>query len=261
MALAERGSLAIAPSGTLRAAPVIKLESAERSLLEELRDADSTRVRAALTRWAGQDRSALSAVVELLDHQQLAGLARRTLEATVDRHVGALSDLLLDRALRTTLRRRIIGVMASATTPRVLPTLMEVLSDEDEELRGRAAKVLRKLAQRELSPAVEAIDSVIARELAREGVSSTMEQLRIVFDLLTLRLPARPVDLAFDALSKNDAARRPLALEYLENALPEAFRIAIFRLLDAPNEVVPVASRRAIEPIVAELEPAAKEED
>jgi hypothetical protein len=120
---------------------------------------------------------------------------------------------------------------------------------------------LRKLAQRELSPAVEAIDSVIARELAREGVSSTMEQLRIVFDLLTLRLPARPVDLAFDALSKNDAARRPLALEYLENALPEAFRIAIFRLLDAPNEVVPVASRRAIEPIVAELEPAAKEED
>ena len=101
------------------------------------------------------------------------------------------------------------------------------------------------------------IDSAVARELAH---ASTVEHLRIVFDLLALRLPARPLDLAFDALSKNDAVRRPLALEYLENALPEAFRIAIFRLLEAPSEVVPAASRRGVELIVAELDPTAKKD-
>lgn len=256
-AFAERGSLLIAPSGTLRAAPLIKLESIESNLLDELRSADSVRVRAGLMRWQGQDRTVVSAVVDLLDHQQLAGVARQSLEAKVDRHIGALSDHLLDPSLRPTLRRRIVGVMGSATTPRVLPPLIEVLADAEEELRSRAAKVLRKLHQRGLCPAVEVIDSAVARELAR---ASTVPHLRIVFDLLALRLPARPLDLAFDALSKNDAVRRPLALEYLENALPEAFRIAIFRLLEAPSEVVPVASRRGVELIVAELDPTAKKD-
>jgi hypothetical protein len=72
-----------------------------------------------------------------------------------------------------------------------------------------------------------------------------------VFTLLALVLPRQPLKVAFRGLHTSDQLLRGTALEYLETALPEDIREALWPFLEAP--VKARTSRRSAEDVLGEL--------
>jgi len=75
--------------------------------------------------------------------------------------------------------------------------------------------------------------------------------LEHVFTLLSLVLQRQPLKIAFRGLHAEDRQLRGTALEYLETALPEEIRKALWPFLEAPAGRRP--SRRSAQDVLDEL--------
>jgi ATP:ADP antiporter, AAA family len=224
--------------------------------------AESSTVRRLIDRWSGRDRRSLSGLIELLADDRHAGHAQKKLIAHVEHHHGALSDVLLDSEADLQTRVRVTRILGESRSPLVVAPLIASLNDPQLDLRYRAGRALRAIAQAGASLDSKSLWQVIEREVTdgpilRRVQDGETDPLRHVFNLLALTLEARAVDLSYEALRGEDEARRALALEYLDNVLPQEVRKKLLRRLGEDAPVDPAPSR-SVAAIVAELDPEAE---
>lgn len=226
--------------------------------IAELRSGDSGRVRAAL---AGGPLSAgaVPHAIALLAWDDVVHPAIRALRAVAPAITGQLTDHLLDPDEEFSVRRRIPLVLASCTSDRAVDGLFRGLEDSRFEVRYRCGRALSRI--REQAPELEvsrrrtytavlrevAVDrgvwqshrlldrmededwSPVMDELLRERANRSLEH---VFTMLSLVLPRQALKVAFRGLHTDDQLLRGTALEYLESALPDGVRRALWPFLE-----------------------------
>ncbi len=252
----EREAAAVsAPSRVTASEP--PLDPVMRRILD-LRSRDAPRVRAALT--SGPLTPALVAhAVPLLAWDDVVSDALTALRRVAAEAAGLLVDHLVDRNEEFAVRRRLPLVLAASPTPRVVDGLFWGLEDQRFEVRYRCGRALSHLL--ELNPKLtldrertfaavvrevqvdrgvwqshRLLDSMedeewspVVDEVLRERASRSLEH---VFTVLSLVLPRQPLKVAFRGLHTDDAMLRGTALEYLETALPETIRAALWPFLE-----------------------------
>lgn len=252
----EREAAAVsAPSRVTASEP--PLDPVMRRILD-LRSRDAPRVRAALT--SGPLTPALVAhAVPLLAWDEVVSEALTALRRVAAEAAGLLVDHLVDRNEEFAVRRRLPLVLAASPTPRVVDGLFWGLEDQRFEVRYRCGRALSHLL--ELNPKLtldrertfaavvrevqvdrgvwqshRLLDSMedeewspVVDEVLRERASRSLEH---VFTVLSLVLPRQPLKVAFRGLHTDDAMLRGTALEYLETALPETIRAALWPFLE-----------------------------
>jgi hypothetical protein len=264
---------------TRTASPLSRVTASEPPLdpvmrrIRDLRSRDAARVRAALT--SGPLTPALVPhAVPLLAWDEVVSEAMTALRSVAAESAGQLVDRLLDRDEEFAVRRRLPLVLAASPTPRVVDGLFWGLEDQRFEVRYRCGRALSHLL--ELKPAL-AVDrertfaavvrevlvdkgvwqshrlldsmedeewSPVVDEVLRERASRSLEH---VFTVLSLVLPRQPLKVAFRGLHTDDAMLRGTALEYLETALPETIRAALWPFLEDTRTVAQRESRRTDE--------------
>ncbi len=246
--------------------------------IRDLRSRDAARVRAALT--SGPLTPALVPhAVPLLAWDEVVSEAMTALRSVAAESAGQLVDRLLDRDEEFAVRRRLPLVLAASPTPRVVDGLFWGLEDQRFEVRYRCGRALSHLL--ELNPKLTVdrertfaavvrevgvdrgvwqshrlLDSMedeewspVVDEVLRERASRSLEH---VFTVLSLVLPRQPLKVAFRGLHTDDAMLRGTALEYLETALPEDIRAALWPFLEDTRTAAQRESRRTDE-ILADL--------
>jgi hypothetical protein len=174
--------------------------------------------------------------IPLLEVDAVASDALRALSLVADARAGELTDALLDAGLSATLRRRVAGALAGATTQRAADGLMLGLEAEPFDVRERSGRSLAAIRAR--NPAIR-IDAERVVACALRAVAAVDERggnghaLEHVFTLLSLVLPEEPLRIAYRGVQSDDPALRGTALEYLEGVLPPAVREALLPRLDA----------------------------
>jgi AAA family ATP:ADP antiporter len=243
-----------------------------------LRSRDGDRVIAVLRRDAELTSPLIPHVIPLLAWDVVATDAIRALQKVAPRHVGALSDALLDPYEEFAVRRRIPRVMAVCGTQRAADSLVLGLADIRFEVRfqcGRAlAAIIARHPQVRVDPA--AVFEVVEKEVAvgrpvwegrrlldrlddsetdtfvDEFIRSRANQsLAHVFTMLSLALPREPLQIALRGLHAGDEHLRGTALEYLESILPAAIRESLWPFLE--DRRPPARSVRPREDILADL--------
>jgi hypothetical protein len=130
----------------------------------------------------------------------------------------------------------------------------------DRELEVRIAVAAALAAIREQRPEVLLDHAVVMDGVRRElaawhalggDQASLARAIEHLSTLLALALPVEPVRVAFHGLWSEDAALRGVALEYLDNVLPEDIREGIW-VAWALERPAP-ADRRPVEDVLAEL--------
>jgi ATP/ADP translocase len=260
------------PVGTL---PTTADPELQRAL--DLRSRDASRVRAALR--GGPLTPALTGyVIPLLAWDDVLREAIAGLRGVAPQATGQLVDHLLDQDEEFAIRRRIPIILASCPTQRAVDGLLGALDDARFEVRYRCGRVLNRL--HELNPRLvirrERIFEIVLKEAAVDrGVweshrlldtleddqwSPVMDEmlreranrgLEHVFTLLSLVLQRQPLKIAFRGLHAEDRQLRGTALEYLETALPEEIRRALWPFLEAPAARRP--SRRSAQDVLDAL--------
>ncbi len=243
----------------------------------DLRSRDASRVRAAL-RGASLTPALTGYVIPLLAWDDVLRDAITGLREVAPQVTGQLVDHLLDQDEEFAIRRRIPIVLASCPTQRAVGGLLDALDDARFEVRYRCGRVLNRL--HELNPRLvirrERIFEIVLKEAAVDrGVweshrlldtleddqwSPVMDEmlrarsnrgLEHVFTLLSLVLQRQPLKIAFRGLHAEDRQLRGTALEYLETALPEEIRKALWPFLEEPTGRRP--SRRSAQEVLDEL--------
>lgn len=253
----EKDVAAVAPPTFGAAAAPPPLDPLMRRILD-LRSRDATRVRAALA--SGPLTPVLVPhVVPLLAWDEVVSEAMTALRGVAGEVTGLLVDRLVDRNEEFAVRRRLPLVLAASPTARAVDGLFWGLEDQRFEVRyrcGRAlshllelhpklaiprertlAAVLREVAvDRGVWQSHRLLDSMedeewspVVDEVLRERASRSLEH---VFTVLSLVLPRQPLKVAFRGLHTDDAMLRGTALEYLETALPEEIRAALWPFLE-----------------------------
>ena len=243
----------------------------------DLRSRDAPRVRGAL-RGAPLTPALTGYVIPLLAWDDVLRDAIAGLRGVAPQVTGQLVDHLLDQDEEFAIRRRIPIILASCPTQRAVDGLLEALDDARFEVRYRCGRVLNRL--HELNPRLvirrERIYEIVLKEAAVDrGVweshrlldtleddqwSPVMDEmlrersnrgLEHVFTLLSLVLQRQPLRIAFRGLHTDDRQLRGTALEYLETALPEEIRKALWPFLEAPADRHP--SRRSAQDVLDAL--------
>jgi len=251
----ERESAAPAPSRAAEAPS--PLDPVMRRILD-LRSRDATRVRAALA--SGPLTPVLVPhAVPLLAWDEVVSEAMTALRGVAAEVAGQLVDRLVDRSEEFAVRRRLPLVLAASPTSRVVDGLFWGLEDQRFEVRYRCGRALSHLLELNPKLTVErqrtfaavlrevGVDrgvwqshrlldrmedeewSPVVDEVLRERASRSLEH---VFTVLSLVLPRQPLKVAFRGLHTDDAMLRGTALEYLETALPEEIRDALWPFLE-----------------------------
>jgi hypothetical protein len=244
----------------------------------DLRSRDAARVRAALA--AGPVTPALVPhVVPLLAWDEVVGEAMTVLRGVAGEVAGQLVDRLVDRDEEFAVRRRLPLVLAASPTPRVVDGLFWGLQDQRFEVRYRCGRALSHLLEIHPKLAVDRqrtfaavlqevgvdkgvwkshrlLDSMedeewspVVDEVLRERASRSLEH---VFTVLSLVLPRQPLKVAFRGLHTDDAMLRGTALEYLETALPEDIRVALWPFLE-DTRVAAQRESRPTDEIISDL--------
>jgi len=185
-----------------------------------------------------------------------------------------LNDSLADQELDFGIRRRIPRLLARLPSQLSADGLVQGLKDSRFEIRyqcGRALDymkrhfpdlhysphVLMEVVRNELSVSmhiwrsrriVEQGDSAEADHLGT-GDGASNRNLEHVFSLLAVIFPREPVTAAYQALHQPDHMFRALALEYLENVLPQDVRERLWALI----KETPVTTGAELAKIEAEL--------
>ena len=197
-------------------------------------------------------------IVPLLGWDEVAGEAVRALRAVADRHLGQLTDALLDPDQVFAIRRRIPRILSRVTDARAVIALLGALGDKRFEVRYQSGVALAGIHQRRPDLAVdqEAVLAAVTREthvdrrvweghrlldestaddaspfyddLVRRRASRSLEH---VFTVLSLVLPREPLRIAYRGLHASDPLLRGTALEYLQQVLPPDIRDALWPFL------------------------------
>jgi hypothetical protein len=214
-------------------------------------------------------------VIPLLAWDAVANDALIALCSVADRHVGALVDALVDPAADFAVRRRIPRVLSLSRTQRAVDGLMLGLDDSRFEVRYQCARAVARIvhARPDLTVDTGRVFAIVARETAvgrpvwesnrllhaldekddehlfldeyvRDRASRSLAH---VFTLLSLVMPAEPLQIAFRGLHVDDRGLRGTALEYLESVLPPQVRDSLWPFLeDSRSSARPSRPREAI---------------
>lgn len=254
--------------------------------LADLASGDADRLRRALD-GPPLPPSAIHYVLPLLARPELEQCATANLLAVAHRSLGQLVDALRDPQLPVAVRCRIPGIIATRALEEPYDAiaarsarssgeiaragLLACLDDPELEIRYRTAEALLVLREREpdlafddaivfdgvrrelaLDPAVWTALDVASSEAVHSSARLHSRAAQHLSTLLALALPAEPIRAAFQGLWSEDPAHRGVALEYLENVLPDDIRDRIWMVLAIESPQRP-ASKRSIEEVLADL--------
>jgi AAA family ATP:ADP antiporter len=267
---AERASYATA---TLSDLPVA---DAEVQQILALRSRDRGRILAVLDAEPGVAGPLVPHVIPLLAWDPVAEHAVRALRRVAEEHVGELVDALINPNQPFAVRRRLARVFSVCVSQRAVDGLLLGLEDQRFEVRFQCGRSLAAVLEKNglIRIERERIFEVVRREALvsrpvwesqrlldkpeedrRSFVDDFLktragQSLAHVFTLLSLVLPATPLQIAFRLLHMDNRVLRGTALEYLEEVLPPDIRDRLFPFLGGAEEPRP---RRARDEIVAEL--------
>ena len=217
----------------------------------DLRSSRLDRIRIAIKGAYPVDVRLVPFVIPLLGRNDVLPHALRYLRAAAPRSTGLLLDWLLDSETPPLVRARIPRVLKSVLTPQVLSGLVRALDDPLLVVRHEAAIALATITSRDanLTIAPETIFLIVVRELEREEESDKV--LDHAFTLLGLVLERDHLRTALHALQTDDQRLRGIALEYLENVLPDHIRQPLWPRIapESPRDVPP----RALSEVAADL--------
>ena len=243
-----------------------------------LRSRDRDRVLAVLRQKEDLKAALIPHVIPLLAWDPVADDAIRALRTVAVRHVGSLSDALLDPYEDFAVRRRIPRVMSVCRSQRAVDCLLLGLDDIRFEVRFQCGRALAVIVAKQPDLRIDAarVFDVVQKEVAvgrpvwegrhlldrlDEGESKTpvddfiksraSQSLAHVFSLLSLVLPAEPLQIALRGLHVDDQNLRGTALEYLESVLPAAIRESLWPFLEDRRPVT--RTSRARDEILADL--------
>jgi len=224
-----------------------------------LRSRDRARILSVLRRASGVGAALVPHVIPLLAWDPVAEEAGRALRQVAEARVGELTDALLDPQQSFAVRRRLARVFSVCASQRAVDGLLLGLDDGRFEVRYQCGRSLAAIAGRHTTVRIEsvAIYAVVLRELAvgrsvweshrlldrlDEGEGHSAEDAFIrnrasqglahVFTLLSLVLPAEPLQISYRGLLTEDEHLRGTALEYLEATLPPLVRARLWPFLE-----------------------------
>ena len=242
-----------------------------------LRSRDRERVTTVLKDEQALPPTLISHVLPLLAWDPVAEDAVRALRRVAEEHVGELTDALIDPNQPFAVRRRLARVFSVCVSQRAVDGLLLGLEDLRFEVRFQCGRSLAAVAAKNGLIRIDerVVFDAVRREVAvgrpvwesqrlldqidQEQTSFVDELLKDragqslahVFTLLSLVLPAAPLQISYRGLHTNDPVLRGTALEYLEGVLPADIRERLWPFLGGePSTVGPSRSR---EDIVEEL--------
>jgi hypothetical protein len=260
------------------ASAVVPELDAEMLQILALRSKDRDRVLRALDVGEGIGRVLVPHVIPLLAWDTVAEEAVTALRRVAEEHVGELTDAIIDPNQPFAVRRRLARVFAVCVSQRAADAMLLGLDDLRFEVRfhcGRSltaivAKNPRIVIDRERILEVVRRETTVGRpvwesdrllnrlEADDEGLfvdafvkERANRSLAHVFTLLSLILPAEPLQIAFRGLHTTDQGLRGTALEYLEGVLPATIRESLWPFLEDRRPATRVARRR--DEILADL--------
>lgn len=259
------GATPSAPAG-----PADPIAARARTLLEraaDLASGDEARIRRALA--APLETPLVPHALALLERGDLAQDALRAMQPLAASNAGQLGDALVERGRPVAARRRIARLLGSTNVPRAIEALLHGLDDAAFEVRHACGRELARLRARNATLAFdsERVFAVVRREVEversvwqgqrdierlGEGGSPAdaylstraSASLEHVFDLLSLVLSHRPLQIAYRGLNGEDRMVRGLALEYLESVLPATIRDRLWQFLEADARAAPTQRPR-----------------
>ncbi len=223
-------------------------------------------------------------VISLLGSPALSDRALEALRRVAERHVGQLVDALLDPNTPFEVRGRLPRVLSRCESQRAVDGLLSGLDDQRFEVRWACGLSLLHLFERHASLTVprDAVLAAIRREIGlseqlwdaapplRSGElelhgddsavpfadqvlrDRTSRSLQHVFALLALLYDREAMHIALRALVSEDHDLRGVALEYLENVLPEDVRERLWPYVGDHRRLRPIP-RRAPHAVLEEL--------
>jgi hypothetical protein len=242
-----------------------------------LRSRDRDRVRSVLRRGDELTPALIPHVLPLLAWDPVADDAIASLRQIAPRHVGKLADALLDPYEEFAVRRRIPRVLSVCRSQRAVDSLLLGLDDIRFEVRFQCGRSLATIVAAQPDVRIESarVFEVVQKEVAvgrpvwegrhlldglAEGDADAFvdefirnratRSLAHVFTLLSLVLPAEPLQIALRGLYVEDQNLRGTALEYLESVLPPIVRDPLWPFLEDRRAA---RSSRGHDDIVADL--------
>jgi hypothetical protein len=252
------------------------LQSADPEINEilALRSRDRERVLSVLRDDTALPSTLVSHVIPLLAWDPVAEEAVRALRRAAEEHVGELTDALIDPNQPFAVRRRLARVFSVCVSQRAVDGLLLGLEDLRFEVRFQCGRSLgavtgknglikvneqrvfdavrREVAvgrpvwesQRLLDQIEQQDNASFADEFLKDRADQSLAH---VFTLLSLVLPAAPLQVSYRGLHTDDPILRGTALEYLEGVLPPDIRERLWPFVGgAPVHGRPARSREAI---------------
>jgi hypothetical protein len=242
-----------------------------------LRSRDRARVLAVLRDEEELGATLVPHVIPLLAWDPVADDAALALRRIIELRVGMLSDVLIDPNQAFAVRRRLARVFSTAVSQRAADALLFGLDDSRFEVRFQCGRALASIKAKNSTVRIDQqrIFKVVRGEVEvnrnvweshrlLDGVDEenqqfvdeflkdrTNQSLGHVFTLLSLVLPAQPLQIAYRGLHTTDPGLRGTALEYLEGVLPPDIRDRLWPFLGDKSEAP--RSARSREEILAEL--------
>ncbi len=205
------------------------------------------------------------------------GEAMRALRAVAKTAVGQLGDALLDTRHPPVVRRRVARLLGTTGSRRAMDALLLALEDAPFDVRHACGVALARIRAEapDLTFDRDRVFAAVHREVDVErkvwvvqaasaagdetGTNPVSEFLRLrasaslehVFNLLSLVLAQRPLQIAFRGLSGDDRMLRGMGLEYLESVLPPPIRDRLWEFLEEDPRRTP--TQRGKGEVVADL--------
>jgi ATP:ADP antiporter, AAA family len=235
-----------------------------------LRSRDRERVVPVLRAEDGVPATLVPHIIPLLAWDPVSQDAIYALRKVAEERVGELIDALLDPNQPFAVRRRLARVFSVCVSQRAADGLLLGLDDQRFEVRFQCGRSLASIKEKNggirIDP--ERVYTVVLREVAvgrsiwashrlldRVDESErqtyvdqfvkgrTSQGLAHVFTLLSLVLPADPVQAALRGLHADDENLRGTALEYLDGVLPPAIRARLWPSLEQLQELTRRAAK------------------
>jgi hypothetical protein len=221
----------------------------------------------------------VSHVIPLLAWDPVAEDAVNALRRVAEEHIGTLTDALIDPNQDFAVRRRLPRVFSVCVSQRAADGLLLGLDDLRFEVRFQCARSLALIKEKNLWMRIDRdrVFDVVRREVEvgrpvweghrllnqlddgdqRVFVDEFVKDragrsLAHVFTLLSLVLPAEPLQIAYRGIHTDDDNLRGTALEYLDGVLPKTIRDRLWPFLEeGPRRTAPAGRGR--EEILADL--------
>jgi AAA family ATP:ADP antiporter len=257
--------------------PDITIDDPEVQRILALRSRNRDRVVRVLREEEALSAALVPHVIPLLAWDAVAEEAVRALRKAAEDRIGALADALLDPNQPFAVRRRLARVFSICVSQRAVNALLLALDDTRFEVRFQCGRSLSSIVAKNQFAHVdrERVFEIVRRELTvsrpvweSHKLLDAMgderasfvddfikdragQSLAHVFVLLSLVLPAIPLQIAYRGLHTTDPGLRGTALEYLEGVLPPDIRHRLWPFLGT-NPPVNIGARGRDE-ILADL--------